>query len=169
MTILQPRLIRTPLAAVEWVGRQTAQFGNEVGYASALLFESMYWLMLGHWRNQPVRISAVFKEAVEVGVRAIPIVCIACFATGTMLAGFTFWLTGGSTVFEKIPAGFTWMGRAVLAGIPAPSWLMLVVVALAWAVMHRTTFGRQLYAVGGDAGWRVVLPRRAGYAGRGIL
>ena len=86
---------------------------------------------------------------------------ITTLATGTMLAGFTFWLTGGSTVFEKIPAGFTWMGRAVLAGIPAPSWLMLVVVALAWAVMHRTTFGRQLYAVGGN-------PRAARLAGVGV-
>lgn len=79
-------LLQPPLAAVEWIGRQTAKFGEEVGYASALLFESLYWLAMGHLRNQPVRLPAVFKEAVEVGVRAIPIVCIACFATGTMLA-----------------------------------------------------------------------------------
>ena len=78
--------IRAPLAALDWLGRQTVKLGDEVGYASALLFESLYWLVLGHWRNQPVRASAIFKEAVEVGVRAIPIVCIACFATGTMLA-----------------------------------------------------------------------------------
>ena len=83
---MQSSFVRTPLAVVEWLGRQTAKFGSEVGYASALLFESLYWLLLGHWRNQPVRVSAIFKEAVEVGVRAVPIVCIACFATGTMLA-----------------------------------------------------------------------------------
>jgi ribose transport system permease protein len=87
---------------------------------------------------------------------------ITTLATGTMLAGFTFWLTGGSTVFEKIPPGFTWLGRAVLAGVPAPSWLMLGVVGLAWAVMHRTTFGRHLYAVGGNQ-------RAARLAGVGIL
>lgn len=86
---------------------------------------------------------------------------ITTLATGTMLAGFTFWLTGGSTVFEHIPPGFTGLGRAVLGGIPAPSWLMLGVVALAWAVMHRTTFGRQLYAVGGN-------PRAARLAGVGV-
>lgn len=78
--------LKIPLVAVEWVGRKTARMSDEVGYASALLFESLYWLILGHWRNQPVRIAAVFKEAVEVGVRAIPIVAVACFATGTMLA-----------------------------------------------------------------------------------
>ena len=75
---------------------------------------------------------------------------ITTLATGTMLGGFTFWLTGGSTVFESIPEGFTWLGRVVLAGLPGPSWVMLGVVALAWAVMHRTTFGRHLYAVGGN-------------------
>ena len=79
-------VIRMPLLAVNWLGRQTARLGDEVGYASALLIESMYWLLLGHWRNQPVRIAVVVKESVEVGVRAIPIVSIACFATGTMLA-----------------------------------------------------------------------------------
>lgn len=83
---MTPSVLKIPLVAVEWVGRQTVKLGDEVGYASALLFESMYWLVLGHWRNQPVRTAAVFKEAVEVGVLAIPIVSIACFATGTMLA-----------------------------------------------------------------------------------
>ncbi len=77
---------KIPLLALEWSGRQAAKLGDEVGYASALLAESLYWLVLGHWRNQPVRVAAVFREAVEVGVRAIPIVAIACFATGTMLA-----------------------------------------------------------------------------------
>ena len=43
---------------------------------------------------------------------------ITTLATGTMLAGFTFWLTGGSTVFESIPDGFTWLGRAVLSACP---------------------------------------------------
>jgi phospholipid/cholesterol/gamma-HCH transport system permease protein len=74
------------LIFLEWSGKQTAKLFDEVGYASALFFESVYWLLMGRWRNQPVRISAVFKEAVEVGVRATPIVTIACFATGTMLA-----------------------------------------------------------------------------------
>ena len=75
---------------------------------------------------------------------------ITTLATGTMLVGFTFWLTGGSTVFEAIPDAFTWLGRAVLAGLPGPSWVMLAAVALAWTVMHRTTFGRHLYAIGGN-------------------
>lgn len=75
---------------------------------------------------------------------------ITTLATGTMLAGLTFWLTGGSTVFNDIPEGFTSWGRAVWLGLPGPSWVMAGVVVLAWVLMHRTAFGRQLYAVGGN-------------------
>ena len=75
---------------------------------------------------------------------------ITTLATGTMLSGLTFWLTGGSTVFENIPEAFSWLGRAVFAGLPGPSWVMLGCVACAYVVMHHTVFGRQVYAVGGN-------------------
>lgn len=88
---------------------------------------------------------------------------ITTLATGTMLAGFTFWLTGGSTVFEHIPDAFTRVGRSVLAGLPAPSWIMFGVVLLGWITMHQTVFGRHLYAVGGNER----AARAAGVAVRG--
>lgn len=75
---------------------------------------------------------------------------ITTLATGTMLAGFTFWLTGGSTVFENIPDAFTLVGRSVVAGIPGPSWVMFAVVVLGWIAMQHTVFGRHLYAIGGN-------------------
>ncbi len=75
---------------------------------------------------------------------------ITTLATGTMLSGLTFWMTGGSTVFENIPEAFSWLGRAVFAGLPGPSWVMLGCVACAYVVMHHTVFGRQVYAVGGN-------------------
>jgi len=83
---LRSSVLSAPLLMLEWLGRQATRFVHEIGFASAILYESLYWLALGHWRNQPVRMAAVMQEAVEVGVRAIPIVAIACFATGTMLA-----------------------------------------------------------------------------------
>ena len=188
MTILQPRLIRTPLAAVEWVGRQTAQFGNEVGYASALLFESMYWLMLGHWRNQPVRISAVFKEAVEVGVRAIPIVCIACFATGTMLAMQGIHTLRQFGADSQVVVGIAYSVSREFAPLITGIFVAGRTGSAVAARIGTMTVSQEIDALrvtdcidvhhalpdragesGGDAGWRVVLPRRAGYAGRGIL
>lgn len=75
---------------------------------------------------------------------------ITTLATGTILAGFTFWLTGGATLFENIPDAFTLVGRSVFAGIPGPSWVMFGVVVLAWIAMQHTVFGRHLYAIGGN-------------------
>jgi ribose transport system permease protein len=86
---------------------------------------------------------------------------ITTLATGTMLGGFTFWLTGGSTVFENIPEHFTRVGRGELWGLPGPSWVMAAAVMLGWALMQQTMFGRHLYAVGGNE-------RAARLAGVGI-
>jgi len=71
---------------VEGVGRRAVQAVRETGYLAALLAEALYWLAVGRWRRQPVRQAAIFKEAVGVGVDAIPIVGLASFATGMMLA-----------------------------------------------------------------------------------
>ena len=68
------------------VGQRSLQSVREVGYHFALLVEGFYWLIFGRWRRQPVRLAAIFKEAVGVGVEAIPIVALASFAIGMMLA-----------------------------------------------------------------------------------
>lgn len=74
------------LGFVEAVGRRTLIAVRETGYLVALLIEAFYWLLVGRWRRQPVRLAAIIKEAVGVGVDAIPIVGLASFATGMMLA-----------------------------------------------------------------------------------
>jgi phospholipid/cholesterol/gamma-HCH transport system permease protein len=73
-------------AFVTNVGQRTVQAVREAGYLAALLAEALYWLFLGRWRRQPVRLRGIFKEAVGVGVSAIPIIGLASFATGMMLA-----------------------------------------------------------------------------------
>lgn len=75
--------LRTLVASV---GQRSLLAVREVGYHAALLVEACYWLMFGRWRRQPVRLAAIFKEAVGVGVNAIPIVSLASLAVGMMLA-----------------------------------------------------------------------------------
>ena len=78
-----------PEALVDFVvriGQRSVRAVAEVGYHAALLGEAFYWLLCGRFRRQPVRLAAIFKEAVGVGVDAIPIVFLASFATGMMLA-----------------------------------------------------------------------------------
>ena len=66
-------------------GQRTIKGVEELGYIAALLIESIYWMLLGKRRSQPVRISAVFHEAMQIGVNAVPIVTVLSFAVGVML------------------------------------------------------------------------------------
>ena len=74
------------LSFVCQIGQRSVLAVKEVGYHFALLVEAFYWLICGRWRRQPVRLAAIFKEAVGVGIDAIPIVALASFAIGMMLA-----------------------------------------------------------------------------------
>ena len=59
---------------------------KEFGYAAALFFESVYWLILGRRWRQPVRVASVFSEAMEIGILALPIVTVLSMTIGIMLA-----------------------------------------------------------------------------------
>jgi phospholipid/cholesterol/gamma-HCH transport system permease protein len=74
------------VAAFERLGRRTVGGLAEVGYAAALLAESLYWLVAGPRRRQAVRLHAVFAEMMEIGVRALPIVTVLAGTIGVMLA-----------------------------------------------------------------------------------
>lgn len=65
--------------------------------------------------------------------------------------GFAYTLTKSETISE-VPKFFGWLGRgADLFGIPNSVVLMLLLYAVAHIVMSRTTLGRYIYAVGGNA------------------
>ncbi len=72
---------------------------------------------------------------------------------GMMLvaSGSAYILAEGQSI-NQVPDTFVWLGRgADLAGLPNAVVLMLVLYAVAHLVMSRTTFGRYVYAVGGNA------------------
>ncbi|GMQ75861.1 MAG: ABC transporter permease [Gammaproteobacteria bacterium] len=72
--------------AVEGLGRATLSGVKELGYAAALFFESVYWLVLGRRWRQPVRMSSVAAEMMQIGIRALPIVTVLSGTIGIMLA-----------------------------------------------------------------------------------
>lgn len=82
----RPETPQRVVAFVGGVGARTVAAVRETGYLAMLLAESVYWLIAGFRRRQPVRMAAIFREAMGVGVAAIPIVGLASFATGMMLA-----------------------------------------------------------------------------------
>ena len=67
----------------------------------------------------------------------------------TICRGLTYVVTGGRSV-GNLPSGFGLFGREHLLGVPVPVWLMLAVFAAGWFVLRRMTFGRYVYAVGGN-------------------
>ena len=72
--------------ATEHLGRKFVTGVQDVGYASALLIESIFWILFGAWFQQRLRFSAVVTEMVSIGIHAIPIVAILAFANGAMMA-----------------------------------------------------------------------------------
>jgi len=67
----------------------------------------------------------------------------------TICRGLAFIVTGGRSI-GNLPAGFGFLGRERLLGVPVPVLLMLLVFAAGWFVLKRMTFGRYVYAVGGN-------------------
>ncbi len=73
------------LRPLERLGRRSLQVVSGFGYGGMLLLESLYFTAWG-WRiGQPVRLRLVLEQMRQVGVDAIPIVCLLAFTIGIML------------------------------------------------------------------------------------
>ncbi len=86
---------------------------------------------------------------------------IVTLATMSAASGLAIMVTRSETI-NDIPAAILVLTRGTLAGVPNPVWLMLVLYAIGHVVLSRTTFGRYLYAVGGNrkAAWLCGVPVR---------
>lgn len=76
---------------------------------------------------------------------------IATLGSMTFLRGATFLLCGGSSIIatEK-QVSFAWVGNGALGPIPWLAVIAVCVLAAAWFLLKRTTFGMRIYAVGGN-------------------
>ncbi|HEY4100787.1 MAG TPA: ABC transporter permease [Gemmatimonadales bacterium] len=79
---------------------------------------------------------------------------VATLAMLTAARGLAFLISGGRS-HGDLPDRFGWLGRSVVAGIPAPVIAMAVVMIAGAFILKRTVFGRHSYAVGGnvEAAW----------------
>jgi ribose transport system permease protein len=75
---------------------------------------------------------------------------IATLALMTIWRGLAYIWAQGRPIWG-LPQTFDFLGSGRLGGIPFPSMVMLVVYVLAWMVLNHTQFGRNVYAVGGNA------------------
>jgi phospholipid/cholesterol/gamma-HCH transport system permease protein len=81
------RAIPTRIAeSLDRMGRAAIGGIAEVGLGAVLLWQSLYWVVLGRYREQPLRIAATFERCMEVGIRALPIVTMLSVTMGVMFA-----------------------------------------------------------------------------------
>ena len=66
-----------------------------------------------------------------------------------MARGLTLQISGGESVYD-LPRAFTWLGGGTVAGIPVPVIMTILAFGIGYFVLSRTTFGHQVYAVGGN-------------------
>lgn len=83
-----------------------------------------------------------------VGLNAL----IVTLAMLSFLQGLVLLYSGGSNVNVSNPQEkwFAVFGRADLMGIPVPVLMFLIAAVIAGLVLSKTTFGRRIYAVGGN-------------------
>lgn len=72
---------------------------------------------------------------------------VATLATMATYSGLALALASGQRV-AGLPEPFTRLGQGALGWIPAPLWLLALVLAIGAMVVHHTRFGRYLYAIG---------------------
>src|SRR5262249_23293592 len=87
---------------------------------------------------------------------------IVTLATMSVASGLAFMVTRGETI-NDVPQSVEWLMRgASLAHVPNGIVLMVLLYAIGHVVLSRTTFGRYLYAVGGNrkAAWLCGVPVR---------
>ncbi len=66
-----------------------------------------------------------------------------------VLRGTLTGISGGQTFF-RLPASMLYLGTAEWFGVPASIWICLTLFAVAIVVLGWTSFGRSLYAIGGN-------------------
>ncbi|MBS1870059.1 MAG: ABC transporter permease [Actinobacteria bacterium] len=99
---------------------------------------------------------------------------IATLAMSIIVGGVALAVTGGSQVIVEDDSFRFFPQDALVSGLTRASVALVIVVTVAWFVLARTTFGRYVYAVGGNAeaarlsGIRVNVVRGATFALSGL-
>jgi ribose/xylose/arabinose/galactoside ABC-type transport system permease subunit len=163
---LTPRFISTLLKqaaslGIVAVGQTLAILtgGIDLSVASVMALMSV---LASHWMNGqeslviPVSIAALAVAAaigLANGLMVTKLKIPAFIATLGMVLivqGARFMYTGG-TPKGSIPEGIEFIGGGMVGPIPAAVIVWAIVVAVFIVLTRRTTFGRRLYAVGGNA------------------
>lgn len=85
---------------------------------------------------------------------------VATYATNWVLRGISIISMGGAVIFG-LPSGFTWFGIGYIGPLPIIIAISVFIVVIAYVILQRTTWGRDIYAYGSN-------PEAALYSGVGV-
>lgn len=106
----------------------------------------------------PMPLALLAGLLVGAGFGAINGACIAwarmppiivTLATMGIARGLALIYTGGYPI-SGLPEAFAFFGRGTVAGIQVPILIMLLVYIIAWVILNHMSFGRHVYAIGGN-------------------
>lgn len=148
------------------------------GIVAATIFAMGYPVWMGLLAALMVGIAGGLLNGFLISVIGI-LPFVATLGTLTIFSGLAFRISGGKTIFGRdIPPGFAGFARSGVemgdVKIPALSLVAAGVVLLCWFLLEQTSFGRRLYAIGGNreaallAGVRVVRLRLLAFALSGL-
>ena len=107
-------------------------------------------LVLSIQPNNPHKLTPSIPATINpptVGFRIPPF--IATLGMMMIASGLAFMISQGQSI-DRVPSSFVWLGRSRWLGIPLAVWLMLGIFAIGHGVMVLTTYGRSVYAIGGN-------------------
>lgn len=74
---------------------------------------------------------------------------VATYATNWVMRGLSIIVMSGAVIYG-LPEGFTWFGVGYVGAIPVIVIIAAVMVAVAYVLLQRTTWGRDIYAYGSN-------------------
>lgn len=75
---------------------------------------------------------------------------IITLAMSRAIYGLTYWLSGGAIIFNGIPDSFTVIGTGKLGPVYYLTIFMIIMTVVFYFLTMKTSFGRKLYAIGGN-------------------
>jgi len=112
---------------------------NDVSYFLAFVFAILVGAGLGMMNGMIITYGKVAPFIVTL-------------ATMTVFRGATFIFTNGIPIsgISRNDNLFQFIGRESILGIPFPVIIMLIIFLMLFVLLHKTPFGRKVYAVGGN-------------------
>ncbi|MEW5816824.1 MAG: ABC transporter permease [Spirochaetota bacterium] len=119
-----------------------------VGIVTALLLKSGTSTLTGIVAGLVLGTLCGFLNGVLVAYGGLS-AFVATLATMTAYGGLSLLVSNGATIFG-LPVVFQRLGQGSLGPVPIPVFFMIFVVFIVWIILEQTTYGRRLYAIGGN-------------------